>query len=343
MPVENTSDTADRPVRVAVSLGDPGGIGPEVTLKSLAQLGDDIETVLVGSSDVLVKHAVRLGYHDKSFRTVTGGPLSLVEDEHVVLDVTGGEEVGWAFGAATPGGGRVSMQAVERAVDLCLSGRVDAMVTAPISKAAIRQAGYDEPGHTEFIAKRTDAGPHAMMMVAGGLRVALVTGHMPIAQVAESVTKSAVTERIGILAESLQRDFGIDAPRIAVLGLNPHAGDDGVLGREEQNVITPALEEARSEGAVQLDGPFPADGFFGLVKQGDYDAVLAMYHDQGLVPFKTLAFEEGVNFTAGLPLVRTSPDHGTAYDIAGEGAASPGSMTSALRLAAQVARARSGL
>ncbi len=240
------------------------------------------------------------------------------------------------FGKITETGGRFAMRAVEAATDLCLNGEADAMVTAPLSKEAIRRAGYTNPGHTEFIAARAECAEYAMMMIAGALRVGLVTGHLPLVDVPAAVTHGALLGKLRVIDRALRRDFGIEAPRIAVLGLNPHAGDGRALGREEERVIAPALEAARAEGLTAA-GPFPADAFFGLHRHADYDAVLAMYHDQGLAPFKTLAFDEGVNYTAGLPIVRTSPDHGTAFDIAGTGAASAESMKSAVRLAIALA------
>jgi len=233
----------------------------------------------------------------------------------------------------------VAMLAVEKATDLCLQGIVSAMVTAPISKEAIRKGGYDAPGHTEFIAEKCGVSSFLMMMVTEHLKVALVTGHIPVWDVPKRITQKAILNRLALLNTSLQQDFGIPHPRIAVLALNPHAGEGGIMGKEEQLSIAPALEAARGNGCNAV-GPFPADGFFGASTHLKFDGILAMYHDQGLVPFKTLAFDSGVNFTAGLPIVRTSPDHGTAYDIAGQGIAAPDSMRSAIYLAVDVARRR---
>lgn len=231
------------------------------------------------------------------------------------------------------------MRAVETAVDACLSGAVDAMATAPISKSAIKKAGYEVPGHTEFIAERTETAKPTMMMVAGGLRVGLVTSHVALSEVPSLITEEAILEKVHMIDASLREDFAIDDPKIAVLGLNPHVGEAGAFGDEEENVISPALDTLRKEG-YRVDGPLAADGYFATQLDADYDAVLAMYHDQGLAPFKALAFDHGVNFTAGLPIVRTSPDHGTAYGIAGKGMALPGSMRSALEVAVAVARHR---
>lgn len=352
----------ERPL-VAVTLGDPGGIGPEVTLEALAPQGHDpqgasdaeirarVRPLLVGSAAVLRRHAEALGKGCLRIRAVEAVPETFPEDEVLVLDVAEEGAPAFAFGQVTEAGGRLSMRAVARAVDLCTGGAAGAMVTAPISKEAIGKAGYRAPGHTEFIAERVGEAEPLMLMVGtpvGGehsLRVGLVSVHEPLRDAPRSVTPGAIRRKLRILAASLRRDFGVEAPRIAVLGLNPHAGDGGKLGREEQEIIAPALEAARAEDdlaapGARIDGPVPADGFFGTRAYRRYDAVLAMYHDQGLAPFKALTFGRGVNMTAGLPVVRTSPDHGTAFDIAGQGTADPGSMKSALRLAAAVAQRR---
>ena len=327
--------------RVAITLGDPNGIGPEVVLKSLhdPSLVPSMTPVLVGSAHVLRRHADVLGFSDLDIHVVDEVPDEVPHGDVALLDVAEEDEPPVSFGSVTPEAGRLSMRAVERAVDECIKGTVDAMATAPISKAAIKEAGYDVPGHTEFIAARTESAKPTMMMVAGGLRVGLVTGHVSLADVPSLVTEEAILEKIRVIDASLRSDFAIDDPKIAVLGLNPHTGEAGAFGHEEEEVIIPALEAATEEG-FQVEGPLAADGFFATQLDSDFDAVLAMYHDQGLVPFKALAFDHGVNFTAGLPIVRTSPDHGTAHGIAGKGMALPGSMRSSLELAVAVARHR---
>jgi 4-hydroxythreonine-4-phosphate dehydrogenase len=239
------------------------------------------------------------------------------------------------------------MQSVAAACDACLAGHADAVVTAPISKEAIQRAAYDFPGHTEFLAERTGAAPLMILATerlpaffgSGPLRVALVTAHVPLAQAPALITRDAVLGKIRLFAEALRRDFGCARPRVAVLGLNPHAGDGGVLGREEIDHIRPAIEAAQADG-IDAIGPLPADGFFGRQHYREADGVLAMTHDQGLAPFKALATGAGVNVTAGLPIVRTSPDHGTAFDLAGTGTADPASMAEALRIAARIAARR---
>ncbi|MFT4605636.1 MAG: 4-hydroxythreonine-4-phosphate dehydrogenase, partial [Rhodothermales bacterium] len=280
------------------------------------------DAVLVGDRAVLELHANRLG--------LDALPVPL---HHVAAD----EGYALRYGEVSAKAGALSMRAVASAVELCLAGECDAMVTAPISKEAIGLAGYEEPGHTEFLAKLTGTADYLMTMVAGPLRVGVVTGHIPLRDVAARITQEAVARRLGRLADSLECDFGIAEPRIAVLGLNPHAGDGGVLGSEEIEIIEPAMREALGNRGF---GPFPADGFFAERQWEQYDAVLAMYHDQGLIPFKTLAFDTGVNFTAGLPIIRTSPDHGTAFGIAGKGIARPESMRNAIEVALDVAKQR---
>ena len=329
------------PTRIAITLGDPNGIGPEVVLKSLHDPGlvPSMTPVLIGSAHVLRVHADVLGFSDLDIHVVDEVPDEVPPGDVALLDVSETPDPPVTFGTTTAEGGRLAMRAVERAVDACLAGTVDAMATAPISKEAVRKAGYDVPGHTEFIAERTQTAKPTMMMVAGGLRVGLVTSHVPLSEVPAQVTEEAILEKLRVIDESLRIDFAIDDPKMAVLGLNPHAGEAGAFGEEEEAVIAPAVEAAREEG-FRVDGPVAADGFFATQLDAGYDAVLAMYHDQGLVPFKALAFDHGVNYTAGLPIVRTSPDHGTALGIAGKGMALAGSMRSALEVAVAVARHR---
>lgn len=308
--------------RIAVSMGDPNGIGPEILAACLRdpELKERIEILPVGSPPVLEYYLERGGepFPDVAIEAVDADPgFRLLP------------------GRADTHAGSLAMHSVARAITLCQEGRVDAMTTCPISKEVIARAGFDFPGHTEFIAEQTGSPEVLMMMVAEGLRVGLVSAHVPLSQAAHAVTAESVSRTVRLMAQSLQRDFGIARPRIAVLGLNPHAGDGGVLGREEIEIITPALVQLA--GTAELTGPFPADGFFGSGAWRKVDGVVAMYHDQGLAPFKALSFGRGVNFSAGLPIVRTSPDHGTGFDIAGSGKADPSSLKAALLLAAVIA------
>jgi 4-hydroxythreonine-4-phosphate dehydrogenase len=311
--------------RIAVSMGDPNGIGPEILAACLRDeaLTERIDIVPVGSPPVLEFYLER-----------GGEPCPDVTVEAVAAD----SEFRLLPGRADTHAGSLAMHSVARAITLCQEGRVDAMTTCPISKEVIARAGFNFPGHTEFIAEHTGSSEVLMMMVADGLRVGLVSAHIPLSQAAQAVTAASVSRTVRLMAASLRRDFGIASPRIAVLGLNPHAGDGGVLGREEIEIITPTLVTL-ADTAI-LSGPFPADGFFGSGAWRHVDGVVAMYHDQGLAPFKALSFGRGVNFSAGLPIVRTSPDHGTGFDIAGSGKADPSSLKAAILLAADIAAQR---
>lgn len=325
--------------RLALSIGDPNGIGPEVVLK-VARLGLDADLLAVGSAAALRAHAAHLGL--EAPREVAD-PAEATGEGLAALDPDPGLEARIDWGETTAEGGAHAMRAVACAVDLALEGAVDGIVTAPISKEAIQRAGYTVPGHTEFLQQRTGASTVVMVLAAdlpaGPLRVALVTIHVPVRAVAGLVSADRIDATCRTLAAALRADLGLEAPRLAVLGLNPHAGDGGVLGTEEIDVIGPALEALRADG-LDVTGPHPADAFFGRGAWTHADAVVAMYHDQGLAPFKALAQGAGVNVTLGLPIVRTSPDHGTAFDVAGRGVADPASMAAAVRMAADMARRR---
>jgi 4-hydroxythreonine-4-phosphate dehydrogenase len=242
-------------------------------------------------------------------------------------------------GKVTPEAGRCAYTALKAATEDLKKGSLDAIVTAPINKHNIQNEEFPYPGHTEYFAHEFAAEETVMMLVSGDLRVGVVTGHIPLAAIPAAVTKEKVISKLNALIKALKADFGINKPRIAVLGLNPHAGEDGLLGSEEQERIAPAVAEVRHKGNL-IYGPFPADGFFGALQYKKYDAVLAMYHDQGLIPFKTLAFDDGVNYTAGLSVIRTSPDHGTAYNIAGRNQANEASMRAAIFLACDIVKQR---
>lgn len=320
--------------RIGITIGDFNGIGPEIILKFLSKTDLSTSTPVVISPLSVLEH----------YRELTGIDI----DIHVIKDIRdlkeGSVNVYDNFSGdilITPGSlldevsGRFSMHSISTTIDLCISKSIDAMVTAPISKEAVNQAGFKIPGHTEFLAEKTNSHNFLMMLVSGALRVALVTTHIPISEVSKEITSDHILKKLHILNKSLKNDFKISDPKIAVFGLNPHAGDGGVIGMEEIDIISPALETARFEG-IRASGPFPADGFFGRKLHLEYDAILAMYHDQGLAPFKLLSFGKGVNFTAGLPIIRTSPDHGTAYNIAGQGIADPSSFSEAYTLALEL-------
>ncbi len=322
--------------RIVISSGDFNGIGPEVILKTLdSHPLTGVTPVILGSKSVIDFYLENLGidlpcHHSKTvedLKTSTINVLESYDDEEPIIN----------SGQFTEQSGKCAMLAVERGIQLCSDRWADALVTAPISKEAVNLAGYNIPGHTEFLAEKTGTSDFMMMLVNGGLRVGLVTGHIPVTDIASALSVDEITQHIKIMHKSLQNDFNISDPRIAVFGLNPHAGDGGVIGTEEIDIIKPAIQVAKQDG-INADGPYPADGFFGNRKQEQFDGILAMYHDQGLVPFKTLSFGAGVNFTAGLPIIRTSPDHGTAFDIAGQNRANPDSFKQAFDLALKLAK-----
>ena len=341
MSASKDPEEEPKPPRVAITLGDPNGIGPEVVLKSLSdtRIGSQLDPVLVGSPHVLRVHAEQLGLDLPEMIPIADATDSVPVPALGIVDPWPDEEPPVAPGEVTGIAGDLAMKSVSLAVDMAMQGDVDAIVTAPISKAAIALAGHEFPGHTEFLAQRTKTTSYTMMMVAGALRVGLLTAHISLANVVQRANRVEIKRRLKSIAQSLQDDFGIARPKIAVLALNPHAGEGGVLGSEESSEIVPAVKDS-CKGGLLAFGPFPADGFFGSGTYRAFDAVLAMYHDQGLIPFKTLSFGRGVNFTAGLPIVRTSPDHGTAFEIAGQNRASEGSMRHAMYLATDIVRQR---
>lgn len=319
-------------------MGEPGGVGPEVILKAIADpeirgLG---RLVVVGDRSVFEQTADLLNLSfdvpatpaDTSREGLPGISFMQATDE-TLAQIT--------VGKPTVAGGKASAESVVHAIALALAGTVNAIVTAPISKVAIHAAGFDFAGHTELLAYYTKAKRSVMMMAGGGIRAALVTTHMALADVPARLTVELIVETIEITNASLKRYFGIAKPHIGVCGLNPHSGEGGIFGTEEGEVIVPAIDAAKNQG-IDCSGPVPADAGFFLARHGKYDALIAMYHDQGNIPVKLLAFETGVNVTLGLPIIRTSPDHGTAYDIAGSGEANPSSFKCAARMAAEMAR-----
>lgn len=325
--------------KIAISIGDMNGIGPEVILKALRDLQTSMEftPVVLGSHRILEYYLQTLDFNIE-WNNVSGSD-QIIENQINVLECLNDISYSISPGKIQSDAGSAAMHAVETGIQLCTHGIVDALVTAPISKEAIQKAGYPYPGHTEFLADKTNTHDFVMMLVNDNLRVGLVTIHIPVSEISRQVTKSAILKKLGIINKSLLVDFGIDSPKIAVLGLNPHAGDGGVIGHEEIEIIRPAIEKANSSN-IKADGPFPADGFFGNRLYKKYDAILSMYHDQGLVAFKALSFNAGVNFTAGLPIIRTSPDHGTAFSIAGKNQADHHSFIKALKLAVELSHKR---
>ena len=321
---------------VGITQGDGNGIGYEVIIKALAdeRMLDMCTPVIYGSSKIF-------GFYKKQIHNIdqiNTNVISSAKDVHqkrVNIVNCLPENVFVEPGQATPESAKSAMTSLERAVEDLKEGHIDVLVTAPINKRAMSNEGFGYTGHTEYLEQQFGVDEVAMIMVCDQLKIAVVTGHIPLKEVCTSLTKEKILKKLRLVKASLQQDFGIDEPKIAVLGLNPHCGDGGLLGDEEQQIILPAVQEANAEGIMAF-GPYSPDGFFGLGNHSKFDAVLAMYHDQGLTPFKAIAFEEGVNYTAGLPVVRTSPDHGTAYEMAGRDKADPRSMKSAIYTAIDI-------
>ena len=318
----------NKPV-IGISIGDINGIGPEVTMKALLD-----SRVIKTFTPVIYAHGKALTFYRKLLNLEEFNFMQIknaAEVHHKKLNVISVVEECPEIipGVETMEAGKLALAALDQAIVDLKAGHIDALVTAPLNKNNINSPERSFVGHTEYLAEAFESNKSLMFMVTEGMRVGLVTGHMPLREVAENVTRGRIKEKLEIMIQSLQADFGIQKPKIAVLGLNPHAGEDGLLGKEEETIIRPVIKEFKDKGTMVF-GPYPSDGFFGMMHQHKFDGVLAMYHDQGLIPFKTLAFDNGVNFTAGLPIVRTSPDHGTAYNIAGKNTADEGSMRAAL-------------
>lgn len=325
-------------MKIGITQGDVNGIGYEVIMKALqdTEIIDDLIPIIYGSPKAAAYHRKALNIAQFSLNNI-----NTPEEAHpkrVNILTCGDDNIKVELGKSSQAAGMAAFEALEAAVRDLSDGKIDAVVTAPINKKNIQSDSFHFPGHTEYLEQAAQA-PALMLLVAGKLRVGVVAGHVPICQVAQYITQDRILSKLRILNRSLRQDFNIDGPRIAVLGLNPHSGDHGLLGSEEETIIGPAIEKAQAEGICAM-GPYPADGLFGSDSIGKFDAILAMYHDQGLAPFKALAFTSGVNFTAGLPIVRTSPDHGTAYDIAGQDKADPTSMREAIYLAMDIVRNR---
>ncbi len=317
--------------KLAITMGDPGGIGPEIIIKALSsgEAGEICTPVVIGDR-IVMEEALRLLDSPVSLKTVAS-PSESTNSAGTIEMIDLGELNRFEKGKPTAEGGRACAAYVRKAVELALDKKVEGIVTAPISKEALKMAGVKWPGHTEMLAELTSSEDYAMVLAGGRLRVILVTIHTPLRSVPGLMTKANVLRTIRLAADAC-RMLGIGNPRIGVAGLNPHAGEAGMFGDEEIVEIAPAVEEARKEG-IPVSGPFPPDTIFHKAYNGGFDIVVCMYHDQGLIPLKMIAFESGVNTTVGLPFIRTSPDHGTAYDIAWKGVANPSSLIEAIRVA----------
>jgi len=336
---EELEITLENHARIGFTHGDINGIGYEIIIKTLTDLRivELITPIVFGISKVASYHRKTLSLQDFNFNLIKrvdgANPrrpnIFNIHEREVKIDL----------GTSTEVGGEMARLSLESALDSLDHGEIDAIVTAPINKKNIQSKDFTFPGHTEYLAHRYKVSDYLMLMVSGGLRIGVLTGHIPLRDVSNALTEDLFMKKIRIMNQSLKRDFAIQKPRIALLGLNPHAGDNGLIGNEEQKVMTPAINRAQNEGILAY-GPYPADGFFGSNNYTKFDGILAMYHDQGMIPFKTLAFDSGVNFTAGLPVIRTSPAHGTAYDIAGKDLADESSMRAAVYLACDIFKNR---
>ncbi|MGL1885804.1 MAG: 4-hydroxythreonine-4-phosphate dehydrogenase PdxA [Reichenbachiella sp.] len=337
MEKESTKQT-HKPI-IGITIGDINGIGPEVIIKALesGKMTKYFTPVIYGSAKVLSFYRKQLDLNDFNFTPITN--LDKVYHKKVNVFNCWEETIDITPGVSNEIGGKHAFLALEQASQDLKAGKIDALVTAPINKLNIQSESFKFPGHTEYLASVAEAEDSLMFMISETLRVGVLTGHIPLKEVSENITADAIQKKLKMMIASLKKDFGISKPKIAVLGLNPHAGEDGLLGTEEIEIIKPAIQAAKEKGHLIM-GPFPADGFFGSGEHKKYDAVLAMYHDQGLIPFKSLTFSNGVNFTAGLPFVRTSPDHGTAYGMAGKDKADNGSMRTAIFAAMDIANYR---
>jgi 4-hydroxythreonine-4-phosphate dehydrogenase len=321
------STPLQRPV-LGISIGDLNGIGPELAIKTFSdnRLMEICTPILFASNRLI--NFYRKSIPESGFNYQHIKDLSRPFHKQVNLYNCWDEEVAINPGQLTDTGGSYAVKSLMVAVEALKDKKIDGLITAPIHKKNIQSAEFSHAGHTPFLRQAFGVKDVLMLMCAGNFRVGLVTEHIPVSEIAKNLTRDIILSKLNILKDSLVRDFGIDKPRIAVLGLNPHAGDEGLIGSEEEEIIKPAIKDAKHNMLVY--GPFSADAFFARNQQQKFDAVLAMYHDQGLIPFKSLAMGEGINFTAGLPAVRTSPDHGTAFDIAGKNKADTGSFLAAV-------------
>ncbi|MDQ3193213.1 MAG: 4-hydroxythreonine-4-phosphate dehydrogenase PdxA [Bacteroidota bacterium] len=326
---------SDKKLKAGITVGDINGVGIEVIMKTFMdpRMLQVCNPVIYGSAKIIAAHKKFLDYPDFNFTNIqspdqaTGKQVQLINcwEEDVTLEM----------GKSTETGGKYALLSLEAATRDLKEEKIDLLITAPIDKKNIQSDEFKFPGHTEYLAQQFDVKDNLMLLLGENLRVGVVTGHISVSKIPSLLSSELILKKLKILSKSLMEDFGIRKPRIAVLGLNPHAGDNGLLGNEEERIIIPALRKAK-ENNIMAIGPYPADGFFGSGNYKNFDAVLAMYHDQGLIPFKTLTFGTGVNFTAGLPVIRTSPDHGTGFDIAGKNQASEESFRNAIYAACDI-------
>lgn len=316
-------------IRVGITLGDVAGVGPEIIIKTFMddRIFKHCTPVLFGNPKVIGYYRKVLEIDDIKYSTIKD--FNHLAHNSLNISLAWEEEIDIQPGKPNESTGKYALLSLEAAVKALKEGHIDVIVTAPINKKVMQQEKFNYPGHTQYLQDAFELDESLMFMVSDKLKVALVTDHVPLQQVHENISQEVIIKKLQLMDESLRVDFGIERPKIAVLGLNPHAGDNGLLGKEEEEIILPAIAEAKKND-ILVTGPYASDGFFGACRHLAFDGILAMYHDQGLIPFKYIAGEEGVNYTAGLPAVRTSPDHGTAEDIAGQGKASPASFIKAI-------------
>jgi len=325
-------------MKLLVTIGDCNGIGIEIMLKALtqffeAEVNREIDVSVIGKLCVIKNYAELINF-----------PLEIKENSLIIFNkkctvIECEAQADINFGETSKEAGGLAAEAIEKGVNLTMNGDFDALVTMPVSKFSLYLAGWQYPGHTEMLAEKCGKGNHLMILLNEDLRVALTTIHIPLKNISDNISEEVIINKSELFSKSLKYDFGISDPVIAILGLNPHAGEEGSIGTEEQRIITPSINKLKSMG-IKVEGPFPADGFFAHGEFKNYDGILAMYHDQGLIPLKLLANGGGVNFTAGLDIVRTSPDHGTAFAIAGKNIANPKSALDALNFAVNVVKNR---
>ena len=326
-------------IKVGISIGDPNGIGAELIIKTFAnqQMFRHCTPIIYGSAKTISFYKKVLGYDSFEFHKTNSADNAKTKQLNIIDCWNETAEI--KMGQASREAGGYAIKALESATKDLKSGKVNCLVTLPINKKTVKESGFKFIGHTEYLKDYFDVKENLMLMVSQNLRVAVATGHIPLSEVASSLTPDLISKKAKLLNNSLIKDFGIIKPKIAVLGLNPHAGDNGAIGKDESETIIPAIEVLKKEDLFCF-GPFSPDGFFGSLQYQKYDGILAMYHDQGLGPFKALAFETGVNFTAGLPVVRTSPDHGPAYDLSGKNTANESSFRNSIFTAIDIVRHR---
>ncbi|OEK05349.1 4-hydroxythreonine-4-phosphate dehydrogenase PdxA [Roseivirga misakiensis] len=335
---EEKRDKRTNPI-IGITIGDINGIGPEVIIKAVEnnKLFQYVTILVYGHGKALSHYKKLLDREKFSFNQIQSidqvnpKKLNVINCVDADLTINTGKE--------TKQGGELALAALLKASEDLKNDKIQGIVTAPINKNNIQSEEFKFPGHTEFFTEKFGAKDSLMFLCNEHLKIGVATGHIPLTKIGEHLTKEVILRKGNLMLKSLKKDFGIRKPKVAILGLNPHAGEDGLLGSEEEEIISPAIKELKDAGHL-VYGPYPADGFFGNGTYAKFDGILAMYHDQGLIPFKTLAFEDGVNFTAGLSIVRTSPDHGTAYNISGKGIAHEQSMRSAIYMAIDVIKNR---